>query len=455
MYTGVDTFTLTGHIFKIMLQFKFIYASGRYCTLGVAMWCILLTTLSKLPAQEKITLRESYRVGDLYKVETATEQTGVLDTIPDTQQLNLPKRLAKTGKAKSQYVEKVLSLDSERLASKTIRRYSLLEAEQTIGSDVTQARLRRSIQHIVLDRGSQAVTFSPDGPLLLGELEQARTDIYLPRLAGLLPNSTVSQGDSWKVSNPAILELTDLQQIQTGSLECTLTKVDDGQAIIRFSGQVSGTTPMGSNQQTIQGHHRFDIKLQKIISIQFEVTSLLRDKQQKQVGDVTAKFQLNRQFAGQQEIKTQRLKLEPDEDNTLLLVQEPRLGLELVHSRRWVPRPVNDKSWIIDGPSGSGITIQFEPAQNIPAGEGVRKQIESTLMRAVDGLKPMPDPPSFGDTVRYSWSGSQNGKEFVFEYYLWKQGSRGAIIAGRYFAPEAGLAIKDAERMIKSLKLAQ
>lgn len=448
----MDTFTLTGHIFKIMLQYKSFSISGRYCTIGVAMWCTLLTAPSILSAQEKVTLRESYRVGDTYQVETSTEQTGVLDTLPDPQRPQLPKRLTKTGKAKSQYAEKVLTLDSEQMANKTIRRYQVLEAEQTIGTDTTQARLRRSIQHMVLDRGSQAVTFSPDGPLLLGELEQVRTDIFLPRIAGLLPAKPVSQGESWKVAVTAVLEITDLQQIQTGALECTLIRMDGNQAQIRFSGQVIGTTPMGSNQQTIQGQYQFDRIKQKIITLQFEVTSLLRDKQQRQVGDVTAKFQLSRLFNNQIVLNALGLKLEADEDNTLLLVQESRLGLELVHSRRWVPRPVNDNSWVIDGPSGSGLTIQFEQAQNIPAGEGVRKQIESTLTRAVDGLKPLPDPPPFGETVRYSWIGTQNGKEFIFEYYLWKQGKRAAIMAGRYYAPEAALAIKDAERMIKRLK---
>ena len=125
----------------------------------------------------------------------------------------------------------------------------------------------------------------------------------------------------------------------------------------------------------------------------------------------------------------------------------------MVHSRRWVPRPVNDKSWIIDGPSGSGLTIQFESASVIPQAEAVRKQIEATLGKTAQNLKPLPDPAGWTDVQRLNWTGAQNGKEYVFEYLLWKQGSKGAIIAGRYFAPEANLAQKDVERMIKGLRV--
>lgn len=428
----------------------------RYCTVCLALLFSYSAWAASAFAQQKITLKETYRIGDLCQVETTTEQTGVLDTFPLPQQPQLPKRLSKTGHAKSIYSEKVLSVDADQLANKTLRHYTLLEAEQKIGDEITRAKLRPQVQNLVLDRqGSQAVTFSPDGPLLLGELEQARTDIFLSRLAGMLPTQAVSRGDTWKASNPAIQELTDLQQVQSGSLECTLSNIANDTALVKFFGQVTGTTPNGSNQQTIQGSYQFNLKAQRLIALQFEVTSLLRDRQQKQVGDITARFQLKRQLTGVADLATTGLTLDANEENTLLLVEEPRLNLQLKHSRRWVPRPVSDNSWMIDGPSGSGLTLQFESANTIPQAEAVRRQIEATLSKSVQGLKPLPDPAGWADTQRLAWTGTQNGKDFVFEYFLWKQGNKGAIIAGRYFAPEATLAQKDVERIIKSLRLGQ
>lgn len=438
-----------------MATLKFQAGFGRYCTLCFALLYCFTHSTGLVYSQQKFTLREQYREGDLYQIESRTEQTGVLDTLPDPRQPNMPKRLSKSGKAKSLYLEKVVSLDADQLANKTIRKYLNLEAEQKIGAETSQAKLRPQVQHVVLDRkGTQAVTFSPDGPMLLGELEQARTDVFLPRLAGLLPKQPVSQGESWKAGIDATRELTDLQTIDTGSLNCVFSSIEGDQlAVVKFDGMVTGTTPTGINQQTIQGSYRFDTKAGRLLALKFEVTSILMDKDRKRVGDIWAQYQMTRQPAGAQTLSTTGISLDATEENTLLLVQEPRLGLELAHSRRWVPRPINDKSWIIDGPSGSGLTIQFEPAANIPDANVIRKQIEATLSRTVQNLKPLPDPTSWTDTQRLSWTGSQNGKDYVFEYFLFKQGAKGAIIAGRYFAPEAPLAQKDTERMVKGLRI--
>jgi len=434
-----------------MPTLKLQRAIVRYCIICLAL---LHGTGSTSLAQQKVTLRETHRSGETWQVETSTEQTGSLETIADPKQPQLPKRLAKSGKAHSQYVERILQLDEQQLGVKTLRRYSLLEAEQRIGAETTQARLRNQVSHLVLDRqASRPVTFSPDGPLQLGELEQVRTDIFVPRLSGMLPTQVVERGQSWKAATPAVLELTDLQSLQSGSLECTLSEVAGDVAVVKFAGQVQGATPNGSNQQTLQGNYRFDLKAQRLVSLQFEVTSLLRDKQNKEVGDITARFQLTRKLTGVAELSTSGLTLDANEENTLLLVQEPRLGLELLHSRRWVPSPVNDQSWRVDGPSGSGLTLQFEPAANIPAAEAIRRQIEATLSKTVQQLRPLPDPAGWEGTQRLSWTGTQNGKDFVYEYFLWKQGSKGAIVAGRYHAPDAAPAQKDAERLVKSLRL--
>ena len=405
--------------------------------------------------QQKVTLREKYQEGELYLVEATTEQKGDLDVVPDARQPNLPKRLSKTGKAQSQYLERVLTVDVGQLANKTIRKYLVLEAEQKIGNDSTQAKLRPQLQHVVLDRkGLQAVTFSPDGPMLIGELEQIRTDVFLPRLTGLLPKQDVVPGNSWKATNEAVQELTDMQKVDSGSLHCVFSQMETADvALIKFDGQVTGATPTGSNQQTIQGNYRFDLKAQRLVALKFEVTSILMDRDRKRVGDISAVYSMTRKPAPSQTLATTGMTLEASEESTLLLVLEPRIGLEMVHSRRWVPRPVNDKSWIIDGPSGSGLTIQFEAAGTIPQAEAVRKQIEATLSRSVQNLKPLPDPAGWADAQRLSWTGAQNGKEYVFEYFLWKKGGKGAIIAGRYFAPEANLAQKDVERMIKGLRV--
>ncbi|HMO35415.1 MAG TPA: hypothetical protein PKA06_05175, partial [Gemmatales bacterium] len=350
------------------------------------------------------------------------------------------------------YLENLLSTDGKNLGTKTLRRYSPLEGTQKIGDETVQAGLRSSIRHIVFDRQtSQAVTFSPDGPLLLGELEQARSDVFLPRLSGLLPANPVKQGDFWKPELSAVQELTDLQEITRNDLECILHSVEGDLAVVQFRGQVEGTTPTGSHLQTMQGSYQFQLRERRLKSIRLEVTSTLKSKEGKPAGNITATYELVRKPASSQ-LEADGLVLEPTEENTLLLVQEPKFGLEMVHSRRWVPRLPTEKNWQIDGPSGSGITIQFENSSAVSSAQDMRKPIETTLIKAVPDLKALADPPGWPSVERLAWQGTQNGKEYVFEYLLWKQKAAGAIIAARYFAPESELARKDVERMIRSLK---
>jgi hypothetical protein len=444
---------------------------GRYCTLCITLLVCFatLTLITAAPQDPKIRLQEKYRTGDEYQVETTSTVNGVLQKTSDSKQQTADLSIKKTGTAKSLYQERVLAVDQGLLATKTIRRYQRLSAQQTIGDQTESAQLREAVRNIVLIRDStRDVTFSPDGPMTLAELEQVRTDVFLPRLAGLLPTQQVGIGDNWTASSQAVQELTDLQQIQSGQLQCTLREIkksaNSDLAVVTISGKVTGTGPLGPNEQTLQGKYHFELVAQRLTSLQFEVTSIILDKNKKKVGDLTASYRLVREFktpSPQPSPAEGRGRddtgLDPTEENTLLLARETKLGVELTHSRRWAPRPPGDKQWIIDGPSGSGLTIQFEQANKIPDAQQLQKEIETTLSKAAQGLKAEPDPAGWTETnrsaQRLSWRGSQNGKEYVFDYFLWKQGEKGAIVAARYFAPEAREAQRDAERIVRSLRL--
>jgi len=422
----------------------------------------LLITGTCQGQDRKIILREQYQVGGQYQVTTTADVSGTLEIPGDPVKRVASTKLPRTGSARSSYEERVIAVDSNHLATKTLRRYQTLHAQQRLGNERTTTQFRDVIRQVVLQRDTGAnVTFSPDGPMTLGELEQVRTDLFLPRLSGLFPGQPVGIGQSWNVESPSVQELTDLEQIQTGELNCTLQKIEsrDGHetAVVQFRGQVAGIGPQGPNRQTMQGSYHFEMQDNRLVQLQFEVTSELLDKDRHTVGNTTATFKMMRKPLPGASLGTAGLALDPTEDNTLLLVQEPRLGLEMLHSRRWAPRTLNDKQWAIDGPSGSGLTIQFEPASSVPDADKVRASIEATLGKAVPGLRPEPEGPAWSDgstsVQRLAWRGTQNGKDFVFEYFLWKKGSKGAIIAARYYVPEAAQAQKDAERMIRSLKI--
>ena len=49
-----------------------------------------------------------------------------------------------------------------------------------------------------------------------------RTDVFAPALVGLLPADAVRVGDRWSAAEVAVQELTDLEKIEEGKLECRL-----------------------------------------------------------------------------------------------------------------------------------------------------------------------------------------------------------------------------------------
>ncbi|MCL6567655.1 MAG: hypothetical protein K6T35_01925, partial [Meiothermus silvanus] len=62
-------------------------------------------------------------------------------------------------------------------------------------------------------------------PLTLAEIDLIRTDVFTPALAGLLPPQPVRPGDRWAAAGAAVQELTDLEKMEEGQVECRLEQL--------------------------------------------------------------------------------------------------------------------------------------------------------------------------------------------------------------------------------------
>ena len=124
--------------------------------------------------------------------------------------------------------------------------------------------MRPAVRRLVVMRenGTKA-PFSPDGPLTWGEIDLVRTDVFTPALAGMLPDHAVRVGDRWNVAADAVRELTDMEHIDEGKIECRLEEVSakDGrrQARVTFTGTVRGGNEDGPNRQQLDGWYLFDL----------------------------------------------------------------------------------------------------------------------------------------------------------------------------------------------------
>src|SRR5207248_8936906 len=129
---------------------------------------------------------------------------------------------------------------------------------------------------------------------------------------------------------------------EEGKVECRLEQVytERGRrtAKVSFSGTVRGTNEDGPNRQTLTGHLLFDLESNHLGYLHLKATHALLDKD-KEVGRVEGRFVLMRQpLAASRDLSDTALKgvaLEPDADNTLLLYDNPDLGVRFLHPRRW------------------------------------------------------------------------------------------------------------------------
>src|SRR5262249_38181032 len=234
---------------------------------------------------------------------------------------------------------------------------------------------------------------SPDGPLTWGEIDLVRTDVFTPALAGLLPSQLVQVGERWNASIAALKELTDMERIDEGGLDCKLEEITVSsaarpsrrQARIAFSGTVRGLNEDGPNRQKLDGYLLFDLESSHLAYLTLKGVHALLDKDGKEVGKVEGRFTLTRQTQQRtKELTDEALKgvtLEPNAGNTLLLYENPDLGLRLLHPRRWRTGVERGPQVALDAADGSSLLLTIEPAANVPTAAQYLKESREWLTK--------------------------------------------------------------------------
>src|SRR5262249_1836770 len=135
--------------------------------------------------------------------------------------------------------------------------------------------------------------------LTWGEIDLVRTDVFTPALTGLLPDSAVSPGARWTAANAAIEELTDLERVEEGRVECRFEEITtlSGRRHARgsFAGTVRGVNEDGPNQQQLDGYIYFDLESNHLSYLSLKGIHSLLDKDGKEAGRIEGRFVLTRQ----------------------------------------------------------------------------------------------------------------------------------------------------------------
>ncbi len=224
---------------------------------------ISLCALPPCRASDDFLLQERFQTGYEYHVSARVELTGSLNVPSEKDRPAKP--LPLTGSSAIEYDERVLSVQAGGNVEKTARIYRRVDFDRKVGDRPQQSTIRPNVRRLIVMRLNQReVPFSPDGPLAWNEIDLVRTDVFTPALKGLLAGKAVRLGDRWPADELAVKELTDLERLEEGKVECRFEEVTlvekRRHARVAFSGTVRGINEDGPNRQQLDGYLLFDLE---------------------------------------------------------------------------------------------------------------------------------------------------------------------------------------------------
>jgi hypothetical protein len=432
---------------------------GCWQRVGLGLWAVFAVA-GPVRAEEPVRLRERFPVGYLYQVRTRVELSGSLTPEP-VKGKPAPKPVTIRGDSAVEYEERVLTVSPGGEVEKTVRVCRRMEVKRTVGGQRQGIALRPGVRRLViLRRGSTEVPFSPDGPLLWGEIDLVRTDVFTPALAGLLPERGVRVGERWTASAAAVQELTDMEKVE-GRVECRLEEVytERGRrtAKVSFGGTVRGTNEDGPSRQKLAGHLLFDLESNHISYLLLKATHSLLDRD-KEVGRVEGRFVLMRQpLASSRELGDSALKgvkLEPDADNTLLLYDNPDLGVRFLHPRRWRLAEVRGSQVALATPDGSGLLLTLDPPARVPTGNQFLAESRAFLEKQKVRILRVVPPERLragAHLERFALEAQSGAQKFWMDYYVTRQANGGATLAARLLPRDLAALRKEVDRIARSV----
>jgi hypothetical protein len=435
-------------------------------TIPILITLLLSTALAgRGAAQEAVILAERFEPGHVSKVDVGVKLSGKL-AVP-TGKGKPPQLVPLTGNSRITYDERVLSPDEAGML-KTVRIYREADFVRVVGGATQDAGIRPSVRRMVIIKtDGRRAPFSPDGPLTWGEIDVVRTDVFNPAVVpGLLPAGPVKKGQTWKVSTAAVAELTDMEKVDSGEIAIELigvTEIDRKRvARLKLSGIVKGVNEDGPNEQTLDGTAFFDLDAGVLTYLSIKGTHKLLDGAGQTVGLIEGQFTMTRALINRPppELSDGALSLvalKPGPENTLLLYDNPDLGVRFLYPRGWRVGAVQGRQVTIDHARGAGILVTVEPAARMPSAEDYLTESTAFLAKqkadvtATDKPTRVRTEPVLLD--RFGLDATFGSDKARLEYAVLKQTDGGATVAARIPAPEVAALKPEVERFIRSVSV--
>jgi hypothetical protein len=433
----------------------------RTCRTGIL--AVVLAVAAPASAQEAL-LAEDFKPGHAYRIEGQSKLTGKIAAT--VEKGKPPQVLDVVGASRVVADERVLAADEPGVVA-VVRSYRDIQFKRTMGGVQQDTSVRPSVRRMVVRAANgKNVPFSPDGPLMVGEIDFVKADTFSPTIVpGLLPGRGVRVGDTWKASAAATAELTGMEKVESGDLTAEflgVTEVDRKRvAKIKVAGVLRGVDQDGPGRLKLDGTAYFDLDAKMLTYLSVKGTHEMLDGNGQVMGlyeglSVTTRTPLTLP-ADLSDASLRGLELKPNIENTQLLFDNPGLGARFLYPRGWRVGAIQGKQVKLDHSAGGAhILITVEPPGKVPTAEDYQRETVADLKKDNAEVREQQKPTRVrSDPVtldRFSVDARFGADKPVrVESAVLRQTEGGATVAATLSAAAVTDLTGDVERIIRSL----
>jgi hypothetical protein len=218
----------------------------------------------------------------------------------------------------------------------------------------------------------------------------------------------------------------------------------------------------GPNQQKLEGHAFFDLDAALLSYLSLRGTHELLDGKGQTVGRIEGQFTMSRSRLDKlppdlSDASLRDLDLKPTLENTLLLFDNPQLGIRFLYPRGWRVGVVQGRQVTLDHTRGAGVFITAEPSGRTPTadeyvkevGEFLQKQKKATLGTIDKPVRVRSEP----NLDRFGFDAAFGTEKIRMECAVLKQTDGGITAAATIPAAYAEVLKPEVERIIRSLSV--
>jgi hypothetical protein len=304
--------------------------------------CVALAILAtgwSLSAAETTSyvLEAKAAVGQTQQVQAAVEVKGELKMQPDGSKVT---KLPLVVDGTFLFDEKLLDVQSAPWARRSVRYYHQAKADLKVGDGFLSNSLAADHRLLVAKTDKDgSLIFCPQGPLTREELDLVDVQGNSLLWHCLLPQQSVKIGDQWSVDLERLGLLIGLDTITQGEMQCSLTKVERGLAIVECSGNVNGAVGGVASDVQVKAIYNLDLAKKQITWFAANLRESRAIGHAEPGFDVTARIRMSSAPAGQSpaldDQVLNQLTLEPNATVQLLSFRAEKSHYRLIHDRRW------------------------------------------------------------------------------------------------------------------------